>query len=130
MATATRRHTITDPRERSVELARAQHLNSSVRTVSLVQNADGTLRSLTVRVPSRHTRNAFHTVTYFPATDSATCDCTAGSFHHACSHAGAAIFAGRALASEMTPAGRAEAERAYLADLASAGNFAALAPSF
>jgi hypothetical protein len=130
MATAATR-TPTDARTRSLELAAAlgqTTCSHAARTVGWTLDANGALASLALHIASAHS-DAAYCLTYTAASDDAHCDCAAGAHQRACWHRGLALLCGRAVARLYSPAGRAESERTYRADLASEGNTAALAPS-
>lgn len=110
MATAT--HTMIDPRERSLELAREKgHTSCShaARTLGWTLDAQsGALVSLTLEITSA-TSDAVYAVTYNAYDDDATCDCPGARYgRHGCWHRGLGILCGREVARCYTPAGRRE----------------------
>lgn len=123
MATAVAK--TTDARARSLELAEAHgHTSCSHAAKTLGWTLDertGALVSLVLEISSA-TSDAVYAVGYLAGSDDASCDCPAGAHHRPCWHRGLAILKGRSVARLYTLAGRAEAARAYRADLAAEDN--------
>lgn len=123
MATAVAK--TTDARARSLELAEARGetpCSWAARTLGwTLDEHTGALVSLALAIHSAHS-DAVYAVGYLAGSDDASCDCPAGAHHRPCWHRGLAILKGRSVARLYTLAGRAEAARAYRADLAAEDN--------
>lgn len=119
----------TDTRARSLELATARGeapCSWAARTLGwTLDDATGALVSLALAIHSAHSEQVY-AVGYRTSVDDAECDCPAASYGRPCWHRGLAILKGRIVARLYAPAGRAEAERAYRADLAAEDNARAL----
>ena len=131
MATAVAK-TMTDGRSRSIELAEARGETScswAAKTLGwTLDDATGTMVSLALAIHSAHDASTVYAVGYDVRRDDATCDCPAARYghHRACWHRGLAILCGRSVARLYSPAGRAEAARAYQATMAAEDNARAL----
>lgn len=121
----------TDARRRSLELATARGETACSWTAKTLgwtlDEQTGALVSLALAIHSAHTEDVY-AVGYDARQDDASCDCPAARYgqRHGCWHRGLAILKGRSIARLYAPAGRAEAERAYRADLAAEDNARAL----
>lgn len=120
----------THPRTRSLELAEARGETScswAARTLGwTLDDETGELISLALAIHSAHTDATVYAVTYDARRDDATCTCKAAAHRQACWHRGLGLLKGASVARLYAPAGRAEAERAYRADLAAEDNARAL----
>lgn len=121
MATAAKTATqvAMESKARSIELAQAKGhtaCSHAARIIGWVCDGEGDLTSAAWRIASA-TSDAEYTVGYLAFTDDADCDCRAGQFGRPCWHRGLGIIIGRELARIYSPAGRAESERAYRADV-------------
>ena len=120
----------TDARTRSLELAVAHGETScswAARTLGwTLDDESGELISLALAIHSAHDADTVYAVGYDARRDDATCDCKAAGFGAPCWHRGLAILKGAAVKRLYSLAGRAEAERAWRADLAAEDNAAAL----
>jgi hypothetical protein len=127
MATATR--TPTDTKTRSLELAQAHGqtpCSHAAKTLGWsLDETTGALMSLALEIRSAHS-DAVYAVGYSAASDDASCECAAAQHVRPCWHVGLALMIGREVRRIYSPAGRAESERQYRADLAHEGNAAAL----
>lgn len=130
MATALK--TMTDARSRSIELAEARGetpCSWAARTLGwTLDERTGALVSLALAIHSAHDAATVYAVGYDARRDDATCDCPAARHGHlhGCWHRGLAIIKGRSVARLYSPAGRAEAARAYQVTLAAEDNARAL----
>jgi hypothetical protein len=75
---------------RSIVLAEQAHLTGRARFIGR-----GTSGEALWEVPSKTVDGGVYLVKVWPLTGITSCNCTAGSFHQACGHAGAAILADR-----------------------------------
>ncbi|HEU5343165.1 MAG TPA: SWIM zinc finger family protein [Ktedonobacterales bacterium] len=120
---------MTDARTRSIELAQARGetpCSWAARTLGwTLDDATGALVSLALAIHSAHSEQVY-SVGYRASVDDATCDCPAARYGRPCWHRGLGVLKGRSVARLYSPAGRAEAERAYRADLAAEDNARAL----
>lgn len=125
-AAAAATKTTTDARTRSLELAEAGGETScswAAHTRDWTLDATtGALLTLALEIDSASHANMRYAFTYDATTDDARCCCTAAQAGQACWHRGLAVIKGRSMARLYTPAGRAEAARAYRANLAAEDN--------
>jgi hypothetical protein len=79
---------------RAIRLAEEKHLTGTARHLGYTPDAGARI----YKVPSRTAEGLYHIVLYYPGIKRAGiyyCDCVAGGFDRACSHAGAVVHAER-----------------------------------